>query len=71
MTDDLRNHDPIPDTEERAWMDSDPVAGISRFVMLAGVAMMVGVACSVLVEQYGTTSFVASAIPAATPAASR
>jgi len=41
MTDELRNHDPRPTDEERAWMETDPIAGIRRVAVLIVLAFSV------------------------------
>ena len=62
MTDDLRkDHDPRPNAEERAWMAADFYGTLARFVLVAGLAIMLGVSASVLTDRYGTTPTMASA----------
>jgi hypothetical protein len=62
MTDDLRkDHDPRPNAEERAWMNADFYGAVSRFVLVAGVAIMIGVSASVLTDRYATSPTMASA----------
>ena len=39
--DDLRNHDPRPTDEERAWMETDPIAGVRRVAVLIVLAFSV------------------------------
>ena len=43
MLEDLRNHDPNPNAEERAWMRTNPFAVVVRLVVLAGIAVAIGV----------------------------
>ena len=53
MVDDVRkNHDPIPSPEEIAWMGVDLTRFLSRFVLIAVLAIMMGVSASVLLELY-------------------
>ena len=44
MLDDLRNHDPNPTADEIAWMETNPNAVALRLVLLAIVAVMLGLA---------------------------
>ncbi|HXZ49641.1 MAG TPA: hypothetical protein VEG27_11500 [Usitatibacter sp.] len=46
MMDDLRNHDAHPTREERRWMTADPVAGLMRVLVLAGISVIIGMAAS-------------------------
>ncbi|HTS85969.1 MAG TPA: hypothetical protein VMG61_12750 [Usitatibacter sp.] len=39
--DDLRNHDPNPTDEERAWMETDPIAAVRRIAVLIVLAFSV------------------------------
>jgi len=62
MTDDLRkDHDPRPNAEERAWMDADFFGTVSRLILVAGIAIMLGVSGSVLLERYAASPVMASA----------
>jgi hypothetical protein len=62
MTDDLRkDHDPRPNAEERAWMAADFYGAVSRFVLVAGLAIMIGVSGSVLLDRYAASPSMASA----------
>ena len=55
MTDDLRkDHDPRPTAEERAWMAADFYAILSRFVLVAGISIMIGVSAAVLMDRFAT-----------------
>ncbi len=62
MLDDLRSHDPRPSSEESEWMRMDPVDALARAVLMAGIAMAVGVGVGILV-----TPLVASVSAAAIP----
>ena len=44
MLEDFRNHDPNPTVHERAWMETNPYPAVVRVVVLAMVAMMIGLA---------------------------
>ena len=62
MVDDLRkDHDPLPNAEEREWMATDFFGSLSRFVLVAGIAIMLGVSASVLVDRYGAAPTMAEA----------
>lgn len=62
MTDDLRkDHDPRPNAEERAWMDADFYGAVSRFALVAGVAIMIGVSVGVLADRHADSPTMASA----------
>lgn len=61
MTDDLRkDHDPRPNAEERGWLEADFFGTLSRFVLVVGVAVMLGVSGSVLLDRYGPSAVVAA-----------
>ena len=51
MPDDIRSHDPRPSAEESEWMRMDPVDALSRAVLMAGIAMAVGVGVGILVDE--------------------
>ena len=42
MLEDFRNHDPNPTAEELAWMDANPYPVVFRLVLLAMVAVILG-----------------------------
>jgi hypothetical protein len=44
--DDLRNHDSKPNIHEREWMSVDPVAVVARLVVLAILAVSIGLAAT-------------------------
>ena len=46
MLDDLRNHDTKPNAQERAWMSVDPFAVVLRLVVLASLAVAIGLAAT-------------------------
>lgn len=50
MTDDIRNHDSTPTSEEKEWVSTDVVALIVRSLGLAGLALAIGVAASTIVS---------------------
>ena len=49
MMDDIRNHDSMPTREEAEWLSTDAIALVVRSVGLAGLALAIGVAASMLV----------------------
>ncbi len=49
MLDDVRNHDPKPTAEEELWISTDVLALMLRACAMAGVALTLGVAGTVLV----------------------
>lgn len=61
MTDDLRkNHDPRPNAEERGWLEADFYGTLARFVLVAGVAIMLGVSGSILLDRYDLSPVMAA-----------
>ena len=50
MLDDIRNHDPLPTAEEQEWMALHELGAIARAVLLATVALAIGWAASVALE---------------------
>ena len=62
MIDELRDHDPTPSGEERAWMDSS-VSIVVKAVALAAVAITIGVSVSELLTAEGVPSFAIVARP--------
>lgn len=58
--DDLRNHDAKPSAHEREWMETDPLAAISRVVLCAAVSLMIGAASSTLLNTHATPVKVAA-----------
>ena len=61
MLDDLRNPHNPPTEEEREWMAGDIFGYFARFVLVAGLAIMLGVSGSVLFDRYVATPAMASA----------
>ena len=59
--DDIRNHSAAASAEEAEWMATDAVALIVRAVALAGLALAIGVAASLLVEAVAPAPTLASA----------
>ena len=49
MMDDIRNHDATPSREEAEWVSTDAIALVMRSVGLAGLALAIGVAASIVV----------------------
>jgi hypothetical protein len=49
MLDDIRNHDARPTREELEWMNTDPLQGATRALVMVGVALMIGMAGSFVV----------------------
>ena len=59
---DIRNHDNEPNDEERQWMAESAMTLVARAVALAGVALCVGWATSLVLDQATfTTPMVAEA----------
>ena len=56
MLEDIRNHDSTPTQEEAEWVSTDAISLIVRSVGLAGLALAIGVAASMVVTptQAGT-----------------
>jgi hypothetical protein len=50
MLDGLRNHDAFPNDEEADWVGADAVGLIVRAMALAGLALALGAAVSMLVD---------------------
>ena len=50
MLDDFRNHDATPTREEAEWVSTDAIALVVKSVGLAGLALAIGVAASVLIS---------------------
>jgi hypothetical protein len=49
MLDDLRDHDATPDEQERAWMSIDLTAIALRLVVLASLAVAIGLGAAQIV----------------------
>jgi hypothetical protein len=66
MMDEIRNHDPMPTEQEREWLAANPFPVVLRLVLVAGVAVVLGVAASqTLDDEPATTSASASAVAVA------
>ena len=50
MLEDIRNHDAKPTAEERAWIDSNPVAFAVRFAVFLVIAVALGGYVSLYIE---------------------
>ncbi|MEP7068862.1 MAG: hypothetical protein ABI789_06465 [Usitatibacter sp.] len=48
MFEEIRDHDPRPSSQERAWMQADPFHAMARVMVLAALAVMIGTAASEL-----------------------
>ena len=46
MLDELRNHDPRPSEQERAWMQTDPFRMVARVMALTVLAVIIGTAAT-------------------------
>jgi hypothetical protein len=46
MLEDFRDHDPNPTVHERAWIEANPYPALFRVAIMAGVALIVGLAAS-------------------------
>jgi hypothetical protein len=46
MLEDFRNHDPNPTVHEQAWMETNPYPVVFRLVVLALVAVMLGLSAA-------------------------
>jgi len=51
--DDIRDHDAIATPEENSWLESSMTDLVFRALALAGVALVLGVAVSVLLGETG------------------
>ena len=60
MLDDLRNHDTSPNEQERAWMSVDPVAVVARLVVLAVLAVSIGLAATQIAAPPASSAVLAS-----------
>lgn len=63
MLEDLRNHDPSPTQDERAWMASNPFAVVIHIAALAGIAIAIGLAGSQMLDENPKPATVASSAP--------
>ena len=60
MLDDLRNHDTNPNEQERAWMSVDPVAVAVRLLVLASLALTIGLAATQIAAPSASDTIVAA-----------
>jgi hypothetical protein len=60
MMDDLRNHDTKPNAQERAWMAVDPVAVVAKLVVLAILAVSIGLAATQIAAPPASSAVLAS-----------
>ena len=63
MLEDLRNHDATPTAEEREWMAASPFRVLLHLVVLAGIALAIGVSGSQLAQENPRPAAVASTTP--------
>ena len=63
MLEDLRNHDPSPTAQERAWMAAKPLAVVLHVAALAGIAIAIGFAGSHVAADNPPPATVATASP--------
>jgi hypothetical protein len=63
MLEDLRNHDATPTAEEREWMAANPFRVLLHLVVLAGIALAIGVSGSLVVQDNPRPAAVASTSP--------
>ena len=61
MLDELRGHMPEPTEEERDWMSRDAVGTVARALVMAGVALMIGVSAAYIFERVTAPGTVAAA----------
>lgn len=47
MLEDFRGHDPNPTVHERAWMETNPYPAVFRVMVLAAIALLIGLHASV------------------------
>ena len=60
MNEDLRNHDPAPNAQEREWLATNPFRVLLHLVVLAAIATAIGVSGSQLATQDARPAAVAS-----------
>lgn len=61
MLDDIRNHDMHPTDIEKEWMAFDAVEVVVKSIVLAVVALTIGISASLLMEPPGGSAAVAVA----------
>jgi len=67
MLDDIRNHDAHPTPEELAWMDTDPLKGATRALVMVGVSLMIGMGASFILVPDEVPAPVLTALSAPAP----
>jgi len=63
MLEDFRNHDAAPTPQEREWMAANPFNVLLHLVVLAGIAVAIGLSGSQLVAEHPRPAAVASTSP--------
>jgi hypothetical protein len=63
MLEDFRNHDATPTAEEREWMAANPLRVVLHLVVLAGIALAIGMSGSQMVQENPRPAAVASTTP--------
>jgi hypothetical protein len=61
MLEDLRNHDATPTDEERAGLNSNPLAVLLRLAVIASVALAIGLTATVAIDPVQKSATTASA----------
>lgn len=58
MIDEIRNHDAAPTEEESRWMDIEPVSTVVALMVIAGLAVAIGVSAGTVADapQYAVKS---------------
>jgi hypothetical protein len=67
MMDEIRNHDPMPTEQEREWLAANPYPVVMRLVLVAGVAVVLGVAASQVLEDEPAAMSTSASAAAAAP----
>ena len=62
MFEEPRNHDPQPNSQERAWMQADPIRVVLRVMALTVLALVIATAATSFTAPKSTT-VVATAAP--------
>jgi hypothetical protein len=63
MLEDFRNHDAAPTQQEQAWMATNPFKVLLHLVVLAGIAVAIGLSGTQLVQETPRPAAVASSAP--------
>jgi hypothetical protein len=61
MLDDIRNHDTKPTEAEKQWMSVDAVEVVVKSIVLAAIALTIGLSASMLLEPIAAAPAVADA----------